>query len=134
MAEANDGWRWPHFSPAEMQCRHCRQSAMNGAFMDRLQALRLVFGTPMVISSGYRCAIHNAAIGAGPHSAHVQGRAVDVSIYGKQALVLIDYARDCGFTGIGVQQKFNLPLNRRFIHVDDMPDGPGRPRPHLWSY
>jgi hypothetical protein len=35
-----------------------------------------------------------------------------------------------GFTGIGVQQKGG----GRFIHLDNLPNGPGQPRPTVWSY
>jgi zinc D-Ala-D-Ala carboxypeptidase len=39
-------------------------------------------------------------------------------------------ALEQGFTGIGVSQKGAI----RFIHVDDLPDAPGQPRPTIWSY
>lgn len=34
------------------------------------------------------------------------------------------------FTGIGIQQKGG----DRYIHLDNLPNAPGQPRPTVWSY
>lgn len=46
-----------------------------------LEALRSTFGdNPLVVSSGYRCPELNEALHGSPHSAHLDGRAVDFTI------------------------------------------------------
>lgn len=124
-------WRnYPDFQPYEFECRHSGELAMVPSFMDRLQALRSDFGKPMRISSGYRSPEHpveRKKPAPGPHST---GRACDVLVHGADALTLIALAVKHGFTGIGVSQKGS----ERFIHLDDLPHDPSRPRPWVWSY
>lgn len=100
------------------------------SFMDRLQALRTEFGKPMIIASGYRGRNHPDEINKPRPGTHSLGCAVDVRIRGEDALTLVALAVKHGFTGVGISQKGNL----RFIHLDDAPSQPWRPRPHIWSY
>ena len=77
-------WRWPNFRPAEFACRGApgRGSIRIAApLLDKLQALRIAMGRPMVVTSGYRSAGYNATLpGAAPNSTHVQGLAADISM------------------------------------------------------
>jgi zinc D-Ala-D-Ala carboxypeptidase len=101
---------------------------MEVAFLDRLQEIREEFGKPMRVNSGYRCPVHDAALGGkGPHQT---GRAVDIGISGSDALDLVELARGYGMTGIGIKQSGAS----RFLHMDDLEDGVSGPRPWLWSY
>ena len=43
---------------------------------------------------------------------------------------LIEGAIELRFKGIGIAQKGE----GRFIHIDDIPNSPDRPRPWIWSY
>jgi hypothetical protein len=43
-----------------------------------LDILRSALGVPLMISSGYRCAAHNAEVGGAPSSRHLIGCAADV--------------------------------------------------------
>ena len=47
-----------------------------------LEPLRVKLGRPVVITSGYRCAALNSAVGGSPTSHHVLGRAADVLVPG----------------------------------------------------
>ena len=47
-----------------------------------LQPLRDHLGRPVVVSSGYRSPALNQAVGGAPNSAHVQGRAADITVPG----------------------------------------------------
>lgn len=99
-------------------------------FRAKLERLRERFGKPLRVTSGARCPEHNAKVSStGRDGPHTKG-AADLAVRGADALRLIDLAVEQGFTGIGVQQKGE----GRFIHVDDLPDAPGQPRPHIWSY
>jgi len=115
---------WPYFSEVDER--------MDEAFMDRLITLRQELNFPLPVTSSYRTVEHNKKVGGGTNSAHLLGRAVDISISGKKAFKLIEAALDLGFTGIGVKQKG--PHNKRIIHIDDCPHTQKRPRPRIWSY
>ena len=47
-----------------------------------LQAIRDHFGAPVVITSGYRTAAHNRAVGGAVYSQHQYGRAADIRVSG----------------------------------------------------
>ena len=102
-----------------------------------LEALRVEFGVPMRISSGYRCPTHNMEVSStgpeGPHTIHEENNiTVDVLEFGANAYELLELAITHDFSGIGLKQKG--PLSRRFIHLDRLPQVVSRPRPTIWTY
>ena len=102
-------------------------------FLDKVEHLRAVVGRPLIINSGYRTPEHNAAVSAtGENGPHTTGRAVDIRVYGAHALDVIRAAFAVGFTGIGLSQKGSV--SSRFVHLDDLTEGDGYPRPNLWTY
>jgi len=106
---------------------------MDADFLTAFDALREVYGSPLILHSGYRCPVHNVAVSTtGPQGPHTTGRAVDVLAYGAEAHRLIGLALRRGFTGVGVSQK-GLH-GQRFVHLDTLLDAPGQPRPWVWSY
>jgi len=123
-------WVWgPEFTPEEMACRDGSSKVVN-SFMNRLYALRTEYGRPMVITSAYRSPEYNATVSSTGHTGpHTTGRAVDVQVSGKNAYDLVRLALKHGFTGIGLKQKG--PHNERFVHLDDLTEGP---RPWIWTY
>ena len=118
---------YPNFSADEFKCSHCGKNEMQADFMSRLQALRMRYGKPMKITSGYRCPEHPIEAKKDKPGAHASGLACDVGVDGQQAYDLIRHALQLGFTGIGVQQKGT----GRFIHLDMLEEAP---RPNIWSY
>ena len=69
-----------------------------------LEAIRLHFGCPVAITSGFRTAAHNASIpGASPHSQHLYGRAADFRVEGVSVAEAAAYAETLlpGKGGIG---------------------------------
>jgi hypothetical protein len=66
-------------TPDEWTTENLRQLAINV-----FQPLRSAFGTPIYVSSGYRSAELNTAIGGSGRSQHVEGRALDLDadVYG----------------------------------------------------
>ena len=66
-------------TPDEWTTENLRQVAINV-----FQPLRSAFGTPIYVSSGYRSADLNTAIGGSSRSQHVEGRALDLDadVYG----------------------------------------------------
>jgi hypothetical protein len=68
-----------HFHLPEFACNHCHWPRANRALVRGLERLRGVYypgGLPVV--SGYRCAVHNAAIGGARGSQHLYGRAANI--------------------------------------------------------
>lgn len=104
---------------------------MEPSFLADLEALRTAYGKPLIVSSGYRCSSHNQKVSTtGPNGPHTTGKAVDIAIRGAEAYLLIGLALRMGFSGIGIQQKGGA----RFLHLDKLTNGPGQPRPMVWSY
>lgn len=79
-----------------------------------LQAIRDHFGAPVVITSGYRTAAHNKAVGGAVYSQHQYGRAADIRVSGVPVEQLAAYAETLlpGTGGIG-----RYPA-KGFVHVD----------------
>jgi zinc D-Ala-D-Ala carboxypeptidase len=120
-----------YFTIEEFACKHCGRVVMDGAFLEDVDQMRGLFGKPLVVTSGYRCPDHNAAVSStGRTGPHTTGHAADFAVSHADALQLVRLALVIGFTGIGVNQKGT----GRFIHLDDLPNAPGQPRPTLWSY
>lgn len=77
------------------RCRECplKQPAdkLPGGCEENLEALmenvlepaRAAYGKPLYVNSGYRCSIHNAAVGGASGSQHMRGEAADLRIDGK---------------------------------------------------
>lgn len=112
-------WRWPNFSPEELACKcnkYCKgEYVHNPNFLDRLQALRVRWGAPLVLNSGHRCPKHNKAVGGAKNSQHldVAGdiRTADYDLAERR--LLYAEATNVGFTGIG--------RAKTFLHVDLRP-------------
>lgn len=121
----------PHFSDDELRCRCGCGMLPKQDFMQRVEELRLKYGKPLRVTSAARCPEHNAKVsGTGLTGPHTTGRAIDFGVLGNEAHFLLELALESGFTGIGVNQKGGA----RFLHIDDLPNAPGHPRPWVWSY
>jgi hypothetical protein len=114
-----DASRWPHFSPREIACRCCGEVFILPAALDALTALRAAIVAPLHITSGHRCALHNARVGGAPLSQHKR-LAFDIALAGHDRSALFAAARASGFTGFGFGQTF--------LHLDR------RARPAQWFY
>lgn len=125
---------WEYFSEDELKCRcGCGKADMDPYFMQKLHALRKTLNFPLLVNSGFRCPDYNTKVSnTGGNGPHTTGRAVDIAISGKEAYYLIQYAANFSFQGIGVKQ--TGPHNQRYIHLDDLTDKDGYPRPTVWSY
>lgn len=120
-----------YFRAAEFACTCCNENRMDEQFLVELDELRHRYGKPLIVSSGYRCPKHNRRVSStGDDGPHVTGRATDFRIDRGNAYRLLQIALEMKFTGIGVQQKGNV----RFLHLDNLPNAAGQPRPTIWSY
>ena len=120
--------QWEHFSVEELDCPCCHRTGMNDDFMEIVEGFRQRLGFPFVVSSGFRCAAHNTAIGGAKDSAHLYGRAVDIAVAFEQASELIKIAvRSGSITGVGIKQHGNV--SGRYVHLDNYHD-----KLTIWSY
>jgi zinc D-Ala-D-Ala carboxypeptidase len=120
-----------NFTPAEVACKCGCGKLPEQSFMELVQILRDVVGFPFKVTSGARCSTYNQKVSTtGPEGPHTTGRAIDIAVYGERALKLIRAALMSGITGIGVMQ--HGPIEKRFIHLDDLPAA--HKRPNVWTY
>lgn len=119
-----------YFNESELACPCCGETAYNDETLVKLNALRHECGFPFIVSSAYRCRSYNNR--KGYTQTHATGHAIDIVVSHDRAYEVLTKARQFGFTGIGVSQKGEP--SKRFIHLDDLPNAVGRPRPHVWSY
>ena len=124
-----------HFSNKELRCKCCGVATMQPQFMESLERIRVEMNRPLKLSSAFRCSKHNQEVSStgpnGPHTDHGEGgQAVDILISGSDALRLMEVARKYGMSGIGVKQSGK----NRFIHLDNLGNATGQPRPWVWSY
>lgn len=80
-----------HFKASEFICKcgKCPISIVSEKLLERLEILRSLFGEPIIITSGFRCLIHNVAVGGKKYSKHQSGKAVDIAIPNKNKDMLI---------------------------------------------
>ena len=92
---AKDGARQlaPGFKVREFRCRDGSDVVMiDESLVMLLQCIREHFGKPITITSGYRTAAHNAAVGGAKSSQHLLGRAADFYVEGVDVAVVAAYA------------------------------------------
>lgn len=122
-----------NFPDHELACQCGCGMLPDKHFMVLIQAIRYEAGFPMPVSSAARCPDHNERVSkTGRTGPHTTGHAIDIRVSGAQAARIISLGLKYGMQGIGVSQKG--PHESRFIHLDDLSNAPGQPRPTVWSY
>lgn len=126
--------RWPNFKASEFVCKGTGEMMMLDSMLDKLQALRDMYGKSITISSGYRAPEYNNKVSkTGFTGPHTTGAAADIRISGRDAHELLTLVfQSKAFTGIGINQRG--PHTERFIHVDMLLNDAKSPRPWVWSY
>ena len=88
-----------HFGAAELMCPCCGVGAdrMSPSMLQMAEEIRAENGgKPMIVSSAYRCAKHNAEVGGVANSHHLYGQAMDVHITGVPASTIVAQAKRRG--------------------------------------
>jgi len=113
-----------HFKAGEFACRHCGKVLIESRLIEILEALREHMGKPLVITSAYRCPVHNRRIGGVNNSAHVGGYAVDIKCTNSlDRQKILEFLLSRGVERIGIHPAF--------IHFDLDPQ---KPSPRVWLY
>lgn len=82
-------WPWVNFTRQEMQCKETSECRMIMSFMDRLEALRIEYNKPMIVTSGYRSRYYSAEQKKTRASTHAMGvirKTQESSIYHHRGL------------------------------------------------
>ena len=119
---AKDGERRlaPDFKVRELRCRDGSDTVMvDETLTVVLQCIRDHFGKPVTITSGYRTAAHNAAVGGAKSSQHLLGRAADIRVAGVSVEDVAAYAESLmpDWGGVG---RYPVKAGRAtgWVHVD----------------
>lgn len=123
---ARDGNRRlaPDFKVRELRCRDGTDTVMvDETLTVVLQCIREHFGKPVAITSGYRTAAHNAAVGGAKSSQHLLGRAADIRVQGMSVEDVAAYAESLmpDWGGVG---RYPVKAGRAtgWVHVDTRAD------------
>ncbi len=115
------------FKPEEFTCKcGCGQGPehMDVDFIRMLDDIRDRAGFPLVVTSGYRCPGHDAAVGGKGN--HTTGKAADLACKdGIHRWHLLEAALSVHVPRIGI--------GKTFIHLDDIGED-NRPAPVIWLY
>ena len=117
----------PAFRVREFRCRDGTDTILiDEGLVVLLQCIREHFGKPLHITSGYRTAAHNAAVGGSKSSQHLLGRAADFWVEDTPVASVAAYAETLlpGRGGIGRYPKDASHPKRRtgWVHIDTRAD------------
>ncbi len=117
----------PSFRVRELRCRDGTDTVLiDDELVVILQCIREHFGKPVHITSGYRTAAHNTAVGGSKSSQHLLGRAADLWVEGTTVDAVAAYAESLlpGRGGIGRYPKDAKHPSRTtgWVHIDTRPN------------
>ena len=117
-----------YFQPQEFACKcGCGFALPDDRLLTTLNTIRAALGSPVTVTSGCRCPIHNRRVGGVYNSNHMDGTAADIQCKGKSPsevhgtiLALHSAGKLPELAGLGIYDTF--------VHVDVAPKLPGRLR------
>ena len=103
-----------HFQLHEFTCTDGSKPVfLSQALVDILEAIRVHFGRPVTITSGYRTVSYNAGLkNSSKKSQHCNGLAADIKVEGHTPKEVYDYA--CSLLG----DHGGVGIYNTFVHVD----------------
>ena len=114
----------PGFRVREFRCKDGSDEILvDEALVLLLQCIREHFGKAVTITSGYRTAAHNAAVGGAKSSQHLLGRAADIRVQGVSVEDVAAYTESLmpDWGGVG---RYPVKAGRAtgWVHVDTRAD------------
>ena len=124
LARDGEAYLSPHFRVQEFRCKDGSDPVfVDTALVELLEQLRAHFGKAVTITSGYRTAAHNAAVGGAKSSQHLLGRAADIRVQGVSVEDVAAYAESLmpDWGGVG---RYPVKAGRAkgWVHVDTRAD------------
>lgn len=107
-----------NFKVYEFACKGsgcCSTVLIDEKLVEYLQQIRDHFGVAVVITSAYRCATHNKAVGGVTTSYHAKGQAADIQVKGVAPAEVAKFAESIGILGIGL---YETAKDGYFVHID----------------
>ena len=103
-----------HFRVYEFACTDGSDPVfLSQALVDILEAIRVHFGRPVTVTSGYRTISYNASLkNSSKKSQHCNGLAADIQVEGHTPVEVYDYA--CSLLG----DHGGVGIYNTFVHVD----------------
>jgi uncharacterized protein YcbK (DUF882 family) len=119
-----------HLSEWECKCGKCDTTLVDLDHVAKLQKLRNDLGSPIKITSAYRCPDHNTKVGGSSKSRHMKGDATDIQVRGMDPLEVQDACEH--FDGLGRYNTFThidsrgnrSRWDKRTREEEYLPDGP----------
>ena len=123
---AKDGARQlaPELPHLKARCRDGSDAIMiDQTLVVLLQAIREHFNKPITITSGYRTAAHNAAVGGAKSSQHLLGKAADIQVADTTVEAVAAYAESLmpDWGGVG-RYPVKAGRTKGWVHVDTRPN------------
>ncbi len=113
-----------NFKKKEFSCACCGLDNIEQELVEKLQELRMEYGSPMNITSGVRCRSHNRAIGGAENSSHLFSVAADVAM--DDAILRHRFIR----TALAMDWK-RVGIAKTFVHLDI---DTRKTSPVIWTY
>lgn len=107
-----------YFNSTEFDCHGngcCTETKINKRLIEYLDQIRKHFGKPIIVTSGYRCPVHNKRVGGATGSRHSKGDAADIVVQGIAPREVAKYAESIGILGIGL---YETSSDGNFVHID----------------
>ena len=104
-----------YFKQSEFACKcGCGVSEMNETLIRVADRTREHFGTPIRVSSGRRCATHNARVGGVSNSRHTAnpGKAMDFCATGKTSAQVLEYVQK------QPEIRYAYAIDGSYVHMD----------------
>lgn len=107
-----------NFSRSEFACPHCGEVEIDPLLVATLQRIRDRAG-PVVVTSGYRCPVHNEAVGGVKNSQHLYGKAADIYVQSMSQAALLAMVREMVVKDeIYVGYVYGIKNSSRAVHID----------------
>lgn len=115
-----------HFNVSEFRCKcgKVHDTLLADELVEKLEQLYATLDcSKIIVTSGFRCSMHDRTVGGSGTGQHTKGNAADICCYGQDgqpisSKVVCCKAQDIGFMGIA-----NITAAYQYTHVDVRPNG-----------